>query len=384
MKRVGIIGIGCVPARATSPDLSYRELIYEAAVKAYEMAGIEPNDVGTFVGVSEDFTEGVSIYDEYVPDEIGAVLKPVHTISGDGLMGIASVYMQIQTGWFKIGVVEAHSKASNVLNYRKILELAYDPIYLRHLNLDPHYLAGLEMRSYMNATGITEEEVARVTTEMRKNALWNPFAAYPGKFKIEDVLNTDIIAEPLREGMIANHADGAIVVVLADDDVVRGLNKSKETVWIDGISFYTSEPSYDTWDWCCATYAKLSAIHAYKMARINCPLKELSLVEVDCRYAYKFFQHLEAIQVTEGRCPAKLLEEGFFSKEGVMPANLSGAHLGIGLMEEATCLYQLKYALSQLLGKAGENQLKDPHKALIQSWRGFPTRTGATIIISNE
>jgi hypothetical protein len=33
-KRVGIIGIGTTGFRATTPDVSYRELTYEAAMKA--------------------------------------------------------------------------------------------------------------------------------------------------------------------------------------------------------------------------------------------------------------------------------------------------------------------------------------------------------------
>ena len=81
-KRVGIVGIGTSGFRATTPDVSYRELTYEAATKAYLDAGIGPDDVGSFVATSEDFLEGYSIADEYSPDQLGGVLKSVHTVPG--------------------------------------------------------------------------------------------------------------------------------------------------------------------------------------------------------------------------------------------------------------------------------------------------------------
>ena len=87
-KRVAIIGVGYTIPRVATPEASYRELIYEAAVKAYHEAGVNPReDIGCFTACSEDFNEGTSIFDEYVPDQIGGALKPVHTISGDGIQG---------------------------------------------------------------------------------------------------------------------------------------------------------------------------------------------------------------------------------------------------------------------------------------------------------
>ena len=87
-RNVAIVGVGFTALRPLSPEVSYKELMFEAAVKAYEDAGVDPRrDVDSFVTVAEDFIEGTSIFDEYVPDQLGAALKPVHTIGGDGLHG---------------------------------------------------------------------------------------------------------------------------------------------------------------------------------------------------------------------------------------------------------------------------------------------------------
>ena len=120
-ERVAIIGAGWSGFRPSTPDVSYKELMYEAAVRAYADAGVDPRvDVDSFVTVAEDFHEGTSIFDEYTPDQVGAVLKSMHTIPGDGLHGLATAYMMVRTGQFDIVALEAHSKASNILTLPEI------------------------------------------------------------------------------------------------------------------------------------------------------------------------------------------------------------------------------------------------------------------------
>jgi acetyl-CoA C-acetyltransferase len=126
---VAIIGIGWSGYRPLSPEFSYKELMYQAAAMAYADANVDPRrDIESFVTVAEDFHEGTSIFDEYVPDQIGGVLKPVHTITGDGLLGLATAYMLIRTGQFDLVAVEGHSKASNNLSLPEVTAYAQDPV----------------------------------------------------------------------------------------------------------------------------------------------------------------------------------------------------------------------------------------------------------------
>ncbi len=370
-KRVGIIGTGAVPARPVSADVSYREMIFEAAMKAYHESGIEPEMVDTFVCLSEDFNEGVSIFDEYVPDQLGAVLKPVHTICGDGLQGIASLYMQLSTGMFQIGVLEAHSKISNVLTVGYVEEMAMEPLYTRHTGLHPYFLAGLEMKRFLHTRKITEEDCALVVKRFKENAMKNPFSAYPGIISLEDVLNSPPVSTPLKEMDIAQQADGAVVLVLATEDVVKSLKK--DAVWIEGISFFTGEPHIDTRDFERATYAELSCSKAFEMAGIRNPLKELDLIEVCDRFSYKALQHIEAIG---------LFKYGpFVAIDSEVPVNLSGGHIGIGSMSEATCLYQLLEVIRVLRNETRRDSVKNAKRGLVLSWRGLPTATGSALIV---
>ena len=83
--------------------------------RAYHDAGVDPRtEIDSFVCCSEDFLEGTSIFDEYVPDQLGAMQRPVQTVAADGLFGVATGMMLIRSGLASIVAVEAHSKVSDV------------------------------------------------------------------------------------------------------------------------------------------------------------------------------------------------------------------------------------------------------------------------------
>src|SRR2546428_2282796 len=114
----------------------------ESASRAYEDAGIDPRkDVHSFLCCTEDFWEGISIADEYMPDQLGAVLKPLCTISSDGIVGLATACMHIMSGIADVAVVESHSKISDVVNPEEISSFALDPISDNHVNADTRLVA---------------------------------------------------------------------------------------------------------------------------------------------------------------------------------------------------------------------------------------------------
>src|SRR4029077_13513412 len=159
-ERVAIIGVGVMAARPSSEHLSFKEMMFEAAQKAYADAGIDAHEVESFVTCVEDLTEGISIFDEYTPDQLGAVQKPMHTLTQDGLYGIADALMQIRSGIAETVVVEAHSKASNLLTPDWLLDYATDPIYNRPLGFNPHALAALDMNLFLNQTDMSADDCA--------------------------------------------------------------------------------------------------------------------------------------------------------------------------------------------------------------------------------
>jgi acetyl-CoA C-acetyltransferase len=381
-ERVAVVGAGWSGFRPVTPEVSYKELIYQAAVRAYADACVDPRaDIDSFVTVAEDFHEGTSIFDEYTPDQLGAVLKPMHTVTGDGLHGLATAYMLIRTGQFEVVAVEGHSKASNIRTLPQVTAYAQDPVLNRPLRLDTHFVAGMEMNRYLYETDTTKEQCAAVVVKNRHNALDNPSAAYGADLSLQEVLTGPFLAWPLGQLEAAKSVDGAIVMILASEEQAKRLNT--HPVWLMGCGWCNDSPSLESRDWGRIPYIQKAAQLAYRQAGIQSPLNTIDFVEVDDTFAYKELQSLEALGFCAPGEAGELTERGFTGADGELPVNISGGSLGIGRLLDATGLSRALEIILQLRGEAGKRQLKDVNVGLAQSWRNVPTSSGAVVVFSN-
>jgi len=379
--RVAIVGVGYTGFRPLTPEVSYKELMYEAAVKAYEDAGVNPRrDIQSFVTVAEDFIEGTSIFDEYVPDQIGAMLKPTCTIPGEGIHGLITAYLQIASGIVDIVAVEGHSKASNVLTLPYITAYAMDPVLNRPLAANPLFIAGMEMNRYLHETGTTREHCAMVAAKNKRNALYNPAAAYGAAITPDDVLHSEMLSYPLTRLDASFHADGAIVIVLAAEEVAEALTDTP--IWIRGVGWCNDSPSLENRAWVRAIYAEEAGQMAYEMAGIRNPRREIDFAEIDDAFSYKELQHLEALRLCRFGEAGFITEEGVTESDGELPVNVSGGSLGCGHLLDASGLARVLEVVLQLRGEAGPRQLPDVETGLAFGWRGIPTTSGAAVVLS--
>jgi len=378
-RRVAIVGVGTTAFRSVTPDVSYRELTHEAAVKAYLDAGVEPKDIDGFVSTAEDFLEGYSIADEYAPDQIGGVLKPVQTVPGDAIQSLAVAAMMIMTGEFNIVAVQAMSKASNMLTIPQMMNFALDPVLNRPLNDSVHFVAGLDMQRYMHETGTTKEQCAQVVVKNRRNALLNPVAAYGCDMRVDHVLNSPWVSAPLNALDISQHADGAVALVLAAEDILGSI--SGVPVWIEGIGWTSEAASLESREWGAALSTKLAAQMAFKQAGMV--PGDIDFAEVCDEYSFSELQHIEALGLCGSGQAGHLLESGETALGGALPINVSGGALGVGHLFECSGAYKVAEVCAQLRGNAGRLQIKDAEVGLAQSWRGVPSTTSAVVILTN-
>ena len=360
---VCVMGVGISGIAPTSSGVSYREMIKSAAEAAYMDAGIEPEDLDGAVSVEEDFVSGYSIADEYVPDQIGCVRKPIYTVCGDFLQGLASAAMQIQTGRFRRVVVESYSKASNVLEKDEMLTFAFDPIFDR-LGISPHYLAGIEMQRFLDMSLHTMGDVARVVSRNRARAVGNPMAPYGARISTSDVLSGRPVATPVTEPMVARHADGAVCIVLGSDDVIETANKP---VRISGTGWASGNSIIQRREHGLSVGTVLAARMAYAEAGIDVPTEQLDVYYVNDLYAHRQLMHMDALGLTDDQLPV---------------INPNGGLLGMGDLIEASSGVQLYDAIKQLRGEAGAHQVAGAERALVHGWRGLPTDTAAVTILS--
>lgn len=352
--RVGIIGVGMTVFRPSTPEYSWKELMYEAASRAYADAGVNPRtDVDSFITCAEDYYEGFGIFDEFVPDQLGAALRPTCTVSGDGLQGLASAYMQIQTGLLDVAVVEAHSKASDIVSLEGILEQGLDPIWNRPLGAHPYTFAGLEANAYLRKSRTSAKALASVVSKNRRNGLLNPIAAYGAAVDDAQAASSPERFSPLRILDISEPADGAVVLVVASERAAKKFHA--DPVWIRGIGWASDSPTLETRQFGDAWYAELAAQMAYKIAKVRRPASEVDFAEVDDRFSFKELQHLEALGLARPGEAGKHALKGDYALSGKLPVNASGGSLGCGNVFEATGLHRAAEVALQLRGDAGRH-----------------------------
>ena len=346
--RIGIVGVGWSGFRPTTAGRSYKELMFEAATAAYVDAGVDPRtDVDSFVCASEDVEEGTSIFDEYVPDQLGGVQRPVHTVAADGLFALATAIMLLRSGIANVVAVEAHSKASDVLTPGRVDAFAMDPVLNRPLGVPALALAGLEMRRFLHETGRSVEDCAAVAVRNREHARSNRRASYA-----DAPPDPTPLFDPLIADQAARSADGCIVVVLAGEQT-----RADAAVWVDGVGWSQDAPSIESRDWARAVATERAAEGAYAQAELA--PADVDLAEVDDAFAYKQLQHLDALGLA-AIDPARV--------------NRSGGALGEGHLHEANGLARMLGAVEQL--RAGEART-----AVVQAWRGVPSTSAAVAVL---
>ena len=385
MRRAAIVGVGWYGFRPATPEVSFREMVFEAASRAYEDAGIDPRTmVDGFVSAQEDYWEGIAIADEFAPEPIGGVLRPTYTVAGDGLQAVAQAAMMISSGVFDIVAVEAHAKPSDIETIEDIIALAYDPITSRHAaKIHPLYPLALDAQAYLAGSGADRGHLAVVAAANRRAGLQNPRASYAARVTPDDILEAPVALEPLTRMEIAQYVDAAVVVVLAAEDVAEKL--TDKPVYIDGFGYATEVDTgaleYHVWG--RMPSMRIAARIAYSMAGIESPLAETDFAEVEDRTPAHELIALEELGLAGEGMAWREVEQGNLSPRGAYPVNPSGGSMAMGVPLEATGLARLLEAVLQLRGEAGPHQLPDVERAIVASWRGPPTTTSMVFVLSS-
>jgi acetyl-CoA C-acetyltransferase len=333
---------------------------------AYEEAGITADQLDGAVVAEEDFISGYSISDEYTPDQLGVQRKGVYTVCGDFLHALGSAVMQIRTGQFKLLVVSAYSKASNILTKDEILTFAYDPTFNR-FDVSPLYLAGIEMQTFLNASDCGLSDVADVVVRNRRRAALSPLAPFGGLVDADQVIAAQPLATPLTDLMVARPVDGAVVAVIASDDL--DIPNGRDPIRIIGTGWCSATPAIERRDHGVSVGTALAAKAAYAEARIESPKDEIDAFFVSDLYPYRQLMHMHALGLDLDSLPF---------------VNPDGGSLGMGDLFEANGGARLFEAVRQLRGEAGASQVEGAERVLVHGWRGLPTDSCAVAILESE
>ncbi len=366
MERVAVIGVGQTKYQQGKRE-TFHELVYEAASKALKDTDITVEDIDNVVSVSSDFWDGRTISSMAISDASGAFNKDISTVEGDGTFGVLYGMMRILSGSFGTTMVVAHHKGTES-NMNGITNTSFDPLVERRLGLDALSSAALQARRYMHTSGATEEQFAMVSVKNHVNATRNPFATVPMEITVEDVMNSAMLASPLKKLDCSPVCDGAAAVVLAAERNAKKLSTNKKRVWLNGVGHCADAYRLGDRDLADTRALKKAAKKAYEMAGVT--PDDIDVAEVYDAFSYMEPLWLEGLGFCEDGTGPEFEERGAFDFGGKLPVNPSGGRMSANPVQVAGLAAVIECVL-QLRGEAGRRQVRGAEKALAHGINGM-------------
>jgi len=370
-RKVCVIGAGMTLFRRRMLETG-KELSFEAARMALDSAGIERKDVDSVVlGSAPDAFDGVHMKGEYLLDGAGGYKRRYSRVFVGGATGVftpISAWWHVASGLSDVCLAVAEEKMSPLQPHPQYAFWSiFDHTIERPLGVTLLWIFALEMRRYMAAYGIKEEEIARVAVKNKSNALDHPCAQLPAKITVQDVMNSEPMVWPVKRLDVSPPSDGAAAVVLCSEEFARKV--TKEPVRVAGCGWNIDSTYWTDRDLCYPQYLENAGKMAYRMAGIENPRKEIDIAEVYDPFDYKELHHMEGLQFAKKGEAAKMTASGITERNGELPINPSGGLLGVGNPIAAAGMMKVCEIYFQLTNQAGRRQVrKTVHTGLAQAW----------------
>jgi len=378
MRDVAVIGVG-MTKWGELWEKSLRDIFVETALLALDDAGIDRIE-SMYVGC---MSSGLFVGQEHIAsllaDYLGQTPVPsarVETACASGGLAFRLGYMEVASGMSDVVLVGGVEKMTDVNGHEATYALgtAADQEYEGYHGITFPGLYALIAMAHMEKYGTTREQMALVAVKNHKNGAKNPLAQFPFEITVDSVLNSVMVADPLRILDCSPITDGAASVILCPVEMARKMNKP--VIKVIGTGHATDTIALNQrkdMTWLEATYQ--AGRQAYDMA--DKKPEDIDLLEVHDCFTIAEICVTEALGMVEKGKGGKAVEDELTYIEGKIPVNPSGGLKAKGHPVGATGVAQVIEIVKQLSGDAGERQLKDPRIGMTQNMGGSG---GSTIV----
>jgi acetyl-CoA acetyltransferase len=344
------------------PYREFSDLGSEAVLKALEEAGMAWKDIqaafcgSVFCGTASGHQTLGKI------GQTGIPIVNVENACSSGSSAFRLAYQAVAAGLYDVVLAAGFEQMP-----RGFIKATSWPEWQRKLgfNVQPAAYA-LETVRYMEETGVTEEDFARVTVKNRKNGALNPNARFQKPVTVEEVMASRMIAKPLRLLHSCPLADGGTAMIVCSREKLRSKTRKVSVA----ASVLTS-----------ATYGH---VQGGGSAKFHTP----STTEISAKQAWEISGYgpwdMDVVQAYDtmspgelwdleklGFCPKgdapRLLREGTFDLGGKLPVNTDGGLMSRGHPLGATGLAQIIEVYRQVMEEAGPRQVPGARIGLAHS-----------------
>lgn len=334
-----------------------RDWVRSVVRSALDDASLSMADIDALVVASEtDFLSLQLVTSPLLADEIGLTPKPAVRVETGGASGAQAVRMGhalLQAGMHRSVLVVGFEHAASHLSgddVRMLYGLSFDADLEGFNGVTATALYALSISEHMARHGTTRQQLASVSVKNHGNALFNPDAHKPMRITIDDVIASAPVATPYGVLDCSLISDGAAAVVLTSE---RGqVPQDRPAIRIAGSGCANDHVRLGDREDRSQFKSKVDAsIAAYRIAGVRQPATEIAYAEVYDAYTGAELQAVEALQLCPPGAAGPRAFAGEFSRDGVLPVNLSGGLIGQGGPPGATGVAQVFTLLRLLQGR---------------------------------
>jgi acetyl-CoA acetyltransferase len=226
----------------------------------------------------------------------------------------------------------------------------------------PNALFALLTQRQMRERGLRREDYGRLVVAQRRWAGLNPGAVYRTPLSIEEYLEAPVVAEPLHRYdcvPVVSGADALVVAASGDGVSVRALAASHNPDNQQGDGLRTGLAS--------------AAEELWRSAGLG--PGDVDVISVYDDYPAMVLAQLDDLGFVAGGDLARFVRERVSGER--LPLNTSGGQLSAGQAGAAGGMHGLVEVVSQLLGRAGDRQVRDARVGVVSGYGMVLYRYGA-------
>ena len=372
MRNVAIAGIG-IMRFGELWGRSLRDIFAEAALAALDDAGVDRVDSLVVGCMSSGLFSEQEHVNNLLADYVGLTPCPatrIESACASGGMALRAAYAEVASGLSDVVLVGGVEKMTDVTAQEatSALSAAADMEYEGFFGATFTGLNAMIARAYMERFGVTREQLAQVAVKNHANGAKNPLAQFQRATTVDFVINSPMVADPLRVMDCAPISDGAAAAVVCPLELAKKLG-GKAPVRISGVGAATDTMAVHhrkdiTWFQSVAD-ATRQALDAAGIA-----LADVDVAEFHDAFTITELLVMEAAGLVERGQGGAAVADGMTALDGAFPVNPSGGLKARGHPVGATGVSQACEIVTQLRGEAGERQIKGARTGLIQNMGG--------------
>ena len=240
-------------------------------------------------------------------------------------------------------------------------------------------MAALLMRRYMYENGLELADFEGFSVNAHRNGALNPLAMFRNRLRPGAFSKAPMLADPVSLFDAAPDADGAAAVVLASSPQAQDMAAHPVHILGGGVAS-DSLMLQDRADLLALTALRQSAERALGQAGLD--IAQIDLLELHDSCTILTALSLEALGLSQRGRGWQWARDGGtrIALDGDLPISSFGGLKSRGNPSGATGVYQAAEATLQLRGQAGDNQVANARRALIQSVGGLGSTAVAHVL----